>query len=117
MPCDDPVLAQYDRMARINDQVMAALEADVPGPELMDLLADSRAVMADLAKTEADHAPDAGTVQARLAGAQELRSQVAMVQKKLEQKSRALIKKREKSHHTRQALDAYKPKNVKPGGK
>lgn len=110
MPCDDPVLAQYDRMTRINDQLMAALEADVPGPELMALLADSRAVMADLAKTESDHAPDAKTIPARLAGAKELKSQVAAVQKKLEQKSRALIKQREKSHRTRQALDAYEQK-------
>jgi hypothetical protein len=107
---DDPVLALYDRLTRINDQVIAALEADVPGPELMDLLADHRAAMADLAKTEADYAPDAKTVPARLAGAKKLKAHVEAVQKKLEQKSRALVKQREKTHRTRQALDAYRQK-------
>ncbi len=110
MPCDDPVLALYDRLARINDQVMAALEADVPGPELMTLMADHRAAMAELAKTEADHEPDAETIPARLAGAKNLKAQVDAVQKQLEQKSSELVLQREKSQRTRQALDAYAKK-------
>ena len=110
MPYDDPVLALYGRLTRINDQVMAALEADAPGPELMDLLADHRAAMADLAITEADHPPDAGTIPTRLAGAEKLKAHVAAIQKKLEQKSRALVNQRKKFLRTRQVLDAYRQK-------
>jgi hypothetical protein len=108
--CDDPVLARYDRIGRINDQVMAALDADAPGPELTDLLADLQAAMKDLAKTEADNAPDAQTIPARLAGAKKIKTRVAAVQKRLEQKSRDLARQREKSNRTRQALDAYAQK-------
>jgi hypothetical protein len=108
--CEDPVLARYDRIGRINDQVMAALDADVPGPELMTLLADLQAAMADLEKTEAENAPDPETIPARLAGARKMKAQVAAVQKKLEHKSRDLARQRETSNRTRQALDAYAQK-------
>ena len=110
MPCDDPVLDRYERVARINDRVMAALEADVPGPELMHLLAAHRAAMTDLAETEAQHPPDDETIPARLAGAKTLKAQVAEVQNRLEQKSRNLVRQQEKARRTRQALDAYAEK-------
>lgn len=108
--CEDPVLARYDPIGRINDQVLAALDADVPGPELMTLLADLQAAMADLEKTEAENAPDFETIPARLAGAKKMKAQVAAVQKKLEQKSRDLAQQRETSKRTRHALDAYAQK-------
>jgi hypothetical protein len=98
-------------VARINDQVMTALEADVPGPELKTLLVAHRAAMADLTEAETQNAPDAETLSGRLAGAKKLKAQVAAVQKQLEQKSRDLIRQREKSHRTRQALDAYEKKS------
>ncbi len=110
MPCDDPMLALYDRLSRINDQVMAALEADAPGPELMGLLEDHRAAMAELTKIEADNPADSMNVAARLDGAEKLKAQVTAVQTKLELKSRALIRQREKSLRTRQVLDAYTQK-------
>lgn len=110
MRCDDPVLARYETLGRINGQVITALDADVPGPELMALLADLQAAMADLEKTEAENAPDPETIPARLAGAVKMKAEVAMVQKKLEQKSRNLAQQRETSNRTRQALDAYAQK-------
>jgi hypothetical protein len=108
--CDDPVLVQYDRLARINDKVMAALDADAPEPVLMKLMSEHQAVMADLAETEASNAPDPETIPARLAGARKMKTRVAAVQKKLEQKSRDLARQRETSNRTRQALDAYSQK-------
>lgn len=110
MPCDDPVLAVYDRLFRINDQVMTALEADAPGPELMGFLEDHRAAMAELTKTEADNPADSMNVTIRLEGAERLKAQIAAVQTKLERKSRALVRQREKSLRTRQVLDAYTQK-------
>ncbi len=50
MQCDDPVLVLYERLSRINDRVGAALDADTPGPELMELLNEHRTVMTDLEK-------------------------------------------------------------------
>jgi len=110
LPFDDPVLARYDRVARINDRVMAALEADVPGGGLTTLLAEQRAAMADLTEAEAENAPDTEILPARLAEAKKLEAQVAAVQKQLEQKSRDLIRQRQISRRTRQALGAYENK-------
>jgi hypothetical protein len=108
--CEDPVLARYDRLGRINSQVMAALDADVPGPDLAALLADLQAAMADLEKAEAENIPDADTIPARLAGARTLKAQAAAVQERLAHKSRELVRQRQTSNHTRQALDAYAQK-------
>ncbi len=110
MQCDDPVLVLYERLSRINDRVGAALDADTPGPELMELLNEHRTVMTDLEKTEAAHAADADTVSARLAAAKRVQTQVADIQERLVQKRQSLVRQREKSLHTRQALDAYEGK-------
>lgn len=110
MPSDDPVLVQYERLERINDQVITALDADAPGPELMKLLDAHRAVMAEIEKTEADHAADDDTVSDRLAAARRVQSKVGDIQERLAQKRSALVRQREKIRHKRQALDAYDKK-------
>lgn len=110
MPSDDPVPALYDRLSRINDQVMAALDADAPGPELMGFLADHRRAMAELTKMEAANPADPMNVTVRLERAERLKAQTTAVQIKLEQKSRDLVRQREKSLRTRQVLDAYAQK-------
>jgi hypothetical protein len=110
LPYDDPVLTLYDRLSRINDQVAAALEADAPGPELMELLNTHRTVMTDLEEAEAVHAATAATVSVRLAAARRLQSRVKDIQERLEQKREALVRQRKKILHTRQALDAYEGK-------
>jgi hypothetical protein len=104
------VLALYDRLSRTNDQVMAALDADAPGPELMGFLEDHRTAMDELTKIETDNPADSMNVEARLEGAQRLKAQITAVQTKLEQKSRDLVRQREKSLRTRQMLDAYTQK-------
>lgn len=110
MLSDDPVLALYDRLSRVNDQVVAALDAEASGPELMELLDLHRTVMAELAIAEADHTTTAETVSPRLAAARRVQSGVGAIQERLEQKRRALVTQRKKILHTRQALDAYEGK-------
>ncbi len=110
LPCDDPVLTLYERLSRINERVGAALDADAPGPELMALLGEHQTVMADLEKAEAIHAADTDTVAPRLAAARRVQSEVADIQERLVRKRRTLVRQREKTLHTRQALDAYEGK-------
>gem|GEM_PF-5198174 len=110
MPCDDPVLALYGQLTRINGEVVAALDEDAPGPALMALLDQHRAVMADLEKAETDHPPSAETVSARLDAARQLQAGMNGIQERLDQKRRALVQDRKKILHTRQALDAYERK-------
>lgn len=107
MRCEDPVLVRYDRLSQINDQLMAVLDADVPGQEMMALLADLKSIKTEIEKTEAENTTDQEIILARLAGAKKMKAQLAAVQKKLEQKSRDLLGQREKYNRAlQQALEA-----------
>jgi hypothetical protein len=98
-------MAGYERLARINERVLAALEADAPGPELAALLSDHGAAMAELEKEDA--CSDAGSGPARLEAALRLKSQVDRVLERLERKSRDLAREGVRARRTQRALRAY----------